>query len=245
MSKIVTLKEGNTEIYPVTSAEAIFDKVKTGNIQDGAVTTIKVGDSAITNIKLASNAVTTPKIADKAVTYGKIDGSTTQNLELLYSYVQPSDASSTIDIDVPIDLTVYKYLQLNVFYEAAAGTSAAWGILYALDGSKGNINCRQCGIEADNTTSISGINRENPQLIAAGVNSASSTSYDVMIQCGNDINFPIAFCRGFGGNQRFQVFSTRILTNPPNFRYIRVPLYNPTAGSRIILWGMKRGDIDL
>lgn len=28
MSKIVTLKEGDMEIYPVTSAEVIFDKVK-------------------------------------------------------------------------------------------------------------------------------------------------------------------------------------------------------------------------
>lgn len=245
MSKIVTLTEGDTEIYPVTSAEAIFDKVKTGNIQDSAVTTIKVGDSAITNIKLASNAVTTPKIADKAVTYSKIDGSTTQNLELLYSYVQPSDASSTIDIDVPIDLTTYKYLQLNVFYEPVGGTSAAWGILYPLDASKRNINCRQCGIEADNTTTISGINRENAQLIAAGVNGGASTSYDVMIQCGNNINYPIAFCRGFGGIQRFQIFSSRILTNPTNFRYIRVPLYSPTAGSRIVLWGMKGNDIGL
>ncbi len=37
MSKIVTLKEGDTEIYPVTSTEAIFDKVKTGNIQDSTI----------------------------------------------------------------------------------------------------------------------------------------------------------------------------------------------------------------
>lgn len=37
MSKIVTLKEGDTEIYPVTSVEAIFDKVKIGNIQDSAI----------------------------------------------------------------------------------------------------------------------------------------------------------------------------------------------------------------
>lgn len=245
MSKIVTLKEGNTEIYPVTSAEAIFDKVKTENIQDSAVTTIKVGDSAITNIKLASNAVTTPKIADKAVTYGKIDGSTTQNLELLYNYVQASDASSTINIDIPIDLTTYKYLQLNVFYEPVSGTSAAWGIVSALDSSKVNIDCRQMGIEADNTATLTGINRQNPQLIAAGVYESSSTSYDVMIQCGNNTNYPIAFCRAFGGNNRYQIFTTRVLTSPTNFRYIRVPLYSPKSGSRIILWGMKGGDIGL
>lgn len=243
MSKIVTLKEGNTEIYPVTSAEAIFDKVKTGNIQDSAVTTIKVGDSAITNIKLASNAVTTPKIADKAVTYGKIDGSTTRNMELVFSYVRETTGTSVINIDVPIDLETYKYLELNIFFEASSSASANWGILSPLDGSKANITCRQCGIEADNTTTISGINREDTQLLAAGIAPAQSTAYDLTIQCGNTINWPIVFGRGFGGAQRWQVFSTRVGTTPSNFKYIRVPLHYPVEGGRILLWGMRRGDI--
>lgn len=244
MSKIVTLKEGNTEIYPVTSAEAIFDKVKTGNIQDGAVTTIKVGDSAITNIKLASNAVTTPKITDKAVTYDKINGSTVKNMELIYSYAQDTTSSAVQDIDIPIDLTTYKYLQLNVFYEASSG-SETWNVVYALDSSKTALTCRQCGIEADNTTTLSGINRDITQLIAAGTSASNSTCFDILIQCGNNINYPIAFCRGFGGTQRWQDFKVRIKTNPSNVKYIRVPLYYAKDGGRILLWGIKGEDMGI
>lgn len=244
MSKIVTLKEGNTEIYPVTSAEAIFDKVKTGNIQDGAITTIKLGDSAVTTIKLASNSVTTGKIANKAVTYDKINGSTVKNLELIYSYVQETTSSAIENIDVPVDLTTYKYVQLNVFYEASIG-SGDWNVISALDSSKAALTCHQCGIEADNTTTLSGINRENTQLIAVGTSANNSTSFDVLIQCGNNINFPIAFCRSFGGIQRWQDFKVRIMTNPSNVKYIRIPLYYAKDGGRILLWGIKGEDMGM
>jgi hypothetical protein len=244
MSKIVTLTEGDTEIYPVTSAEAIFDKVKTGNIQDSAVTTIKLGNNAVTAIKLASNSVATGKIADKAVTYDKIDGSTVKNLELIYSYVQGATSSAIENIDIPVDLTVYKYLQLNVFYEAGSG-SGAWDVISVLNSSKTAITCHQCGIEADNTTTLSGINRENTQLIAVGTSANNSTCFDVLIQCGNNINYPIAFCRSFGGTQRWQDFKVRIMTNPSNVKYIEVPLYYAKDGGRILLWGIKGEDMGL
>lgn len=48
--------------------------VKTGHIQDGAVTTGKIADGAATTTKLVDGAVTTPKIADGAVTDAKITG---------------------------------------------------------------------------------------------------------------------------------------------------------------------------
>lgn len=244
MSKIVTLKEGDTEIYPVTSAEAIFDKVKTGNIQDSAITTIKLGDSAVTAIKLAPNSVTTGKITDKAITYDKIDGSTVKNMELIYSYAQDTTSSVVENIDIPIDLTIYKYLQLNVFYEASTG-SADWNIISVLNSSKTVLTCRQCGIEASDTTTLSGINRDTTQLIAAGTSAGTSTSFDILIQCGNNINYPIAFCRGFGGTQRWQDFKVRILTNPSNVKYIRVPLYYARDGGRILLWGIKGEDMGI
>lgn len=244
MSKIVTLTEGDTEIYPVTSAEAIFDKVKTGNIQDSAVTTIKLGNNAVTAIKLASNSVATGKIADKAVTYDKIDGSTVKNLELIYSYVQGTTSSSVQNIDIPVDLTIYKYLQLNVFYEASSG-SETWAIITALDSTKTALTCRQCGIEAADTTTLSGINRDTAQLIAAGTSANNSTSFDVLIQCGNNVNYPIAFCRSFGGTQRWQDFRVRIMTNPSNVKYIEVPLYYAKDGGRILLWGIKGEDMGI
>lgn len=244
MSKIVTLKEGDTEIYPVTSAEAIFDKVKTGNIQDSAVTTIKLGDNAVTSIKLASNSVTTEKIANKAVTYDKINGSTVKNMELIYSYVQKTTSSAVQNIDIPINLTVYKYLQLNVFYEANSSTENA-NAIYVLNSSKGLISCHQCGIQAVNTTTISGVNSDIPYLIAAGIAKDFSTGFDILIQCGNNINYPIAFCKGFGGNQTWQDIKARILTSPPNVKYIRVPLYYAKDGGRILLWGIKGKDMGI
>lgn len=244
MSKIVTLTEGDTEIYPVTSAEAIFDKVKTGNIQDSAITTIKLGNNAVTEIKLASNSVATEKIIDKAVTYDKIDGSTVKNLELIYSYAQDTVSSAIENIDIPVDLTIYKYLQLNVFYEASSG-SETWGIITALNSTKTALTCRQCGIEAIDTTTLSGINRDTAQLIAAGTSANNSTSYDVLIQCGNNVNYPIAFCRSLGGTQRWQDFRVRILANPRNVKYIRVPLYYPKDGGRILLWGIKGEDMGI
>ena len=244
MSKIVTLKEGDTEIYPVTSAEAIFDKVKTGNIQDSAVTTIKLGDNAVTPIKLASNSVTTEKIANKAVTYDKINGSTVKNMELIYSYVQETTSSAVQNIDIPIDLTIYKYLQLNVFYEANSSTEDATAI-FVLNSSKGLISCHLCGIHASNTTTLTGINDDIPYLVAAGTAKDFSTGLDVIIQCGNNTNYPIAFCKGFGGNQTWQDMKARILTNPPNIKYIRVPLYYAKYGGRILLWGIKGEDMGI
>lgn len=244
MSKIVTLKEGDTEIYPVTSAEAIFDKVKTGNIQDSAVTTIKLGDNAVTSIKLASNSVTTGKIANKAVTYDKINGSTVKNMKLIYSYVQKTTSSEVQNIDIPIDLTVYKYLQLNVFYEANSNTENEAAI-FVLNSSKGLISCHQCGIQAVNTTTLSGINSDIPYLIAAGTDKDLCTGFDVIIQCGNNTNYPIAFCRGFGGNQTWQDVKARVLTNPHKVKYIRVPLYYARDGGRILLWGIKGEDMGI
>lgn len=244
MSKIVTLKEGDTEIYPVTSAEAIFDKVKTGNIQDSAVTTIKLGDNAVTSIKLASNSVTTEKIANKAITYDKINGSTVKNMKLIYSYVQETTSSAVQNIDIPIDLTTYKYLQLNVFYEANLSTEDATTI-FVLNSSKGIISCHLCGIQAVNTTTLSGINSDMPYLIAGGTAKDLCTGLDVIIQCGNNTNYPIAFCRSFGGNQTWQDVKARILNNPSKVKYLRIPLYYARDGGRILLWGIKGEDMGI
>lgn len=52
--------------------------VKTGHIQDSAITEAKVADGAVTTTKIGDSAVTTGKIADGAVTNGKIaDGAVT------------------------------------------------------------------------------------------------------------------------------------------------------------------------
>jgi len=46
--------------------------VKTGHIQDDAVTTGKIVDGAITTSKITDNAVTTPKVSDGSITTSKV-----------------------------------------------------------------------------------------------------------------------------------------------------------------------------
>lgn len=54
--------------------------IKTGHIQDAAVTTNKIADGAVTDTKIADSAVSSAKIANNAVTTGKVaDGSITTN----------------------------------------------------------------------------------------------------------------------------------------------------------------------
>jgi len=48
--------------------------VKTGHIQDGAVTTNKIADTSVTNAKVLDGAISTTKITDGAVTDTKISG---------------------------------------------------------------------------------------------------------------------------------------------------------------------------
>ena len=52
--------------------------IKTGHIQDGAVTTGKIVDGSVTTPKITDNAVTTPKVADSSITTNKVvDGAIT------------------------------------------------------------------------------------------------------------------------------------------------------------------------
>ncbi|MDP3111371.1 MAG: hypothetical protein Q8M71_04640 [Thermodesulfovibrionales bacterium] len=52
--------------------------IKTGHIQDGAVTTGKIVDGSVTTPKITDNAVTTPKVADGSITTNKVvDGAIT------------------------------------------------------------------------------------------------------------------------------------------------------------------------
>jgi hypothetical protein len=48
--------------------------VKTGHIQNSAVTTVKIADGAVTTVKILDSAVTSTKIANGAVTDAKISG---------------------------------------------------------------------------------------------------------------------------------------------------------------------------
>jgi len=77
--------------------------IKTGHIQNGAVTGLKIATAAINASRIAANAVTTPKIADGAVTDAKITGPITAskigftglNADLLDGLHSSSFAAST------------------------------------------------------------------------------------------------------------------------------------------------------
>ncbi|MBI5639933.1 MAG: hypothetical protein HZA17_05860 [Nitrospirae bacterium] len=54
--------------------------VKTGHIQDGAITTNKITDNAVTTQKVADGAITTQKIVDGAIPTSKVaDGAITDS----------------------------------------------------------------------------------------------------------------------------------------------------------------------
>lgn len=79
---ITTLKkkgDTSTNVYPNVKSDNIPNNaITTVKINDGAVTNAKIYDGAVTSGKLASNSVTTGKLASNSVTTAKInDGAVT------------------------------------------------------------------------------------------------------------------------------------------------------------------------
>ncbi|MBI4839159.1 MAG: hypothetical protein HY806_08500 [Nitrospirae bacterium] len=68
------IKTGHMQDNAVTTGKIAGGAVTTSKVADGAVTTQKITDSAISTAKVADGAVTTSKIADGAVTDAKITG---------------------------------------------------------------------------------------------------------------------------------------------------------------------------
>lgn len=171
-----------------------------------------------------------------------IDGTTVRKMEPIYKYVQQSNTSSTTTYEIPIDLTTYKYLEVSVQYYCGSGSSS-WTLIQALDSSKNTITFRQCGIEASNTTTLSGINRDHSQIVATECQSGYPTSFDLRIHVGGDSNPIMVFARSFGGNNTWQVMQARSSSGASSIKYLRIPLTAPRAGGHIIIWGAKGTDM--
>ena len=192
-----------------------------------------------------TGTVSTNMIANGAITAGKIDGTSVRKMEVLYNYVQASDSSATTNYDVPVDFNTYKYLELSVDYSTSGSSGTAWSPIRPLTSSKGSVQCRQCGIEAQNTTTLSGINRNNDEIIAARYQSGNPTGYEVRFHVGAGANSCIAFARGFGGDNGWQILNVKVGTDVGigAVKYLRVPLVTPRAGAHITLWGVKGTDM--
>ena len=171
-----------------------------------------------------------------------IDGVTVRKMEPIYKYVQQNNTSSTTTYDIPIDLTIYKYLEVSVQYYCGSGSSS-WTLIQALDSSKNTINFRQCGIEASNSTTLSGINRDHSQIVATECQSGYPTSFDLRIHVGGDSNPIMVFSRSFGGNNTWQVMQSRSSSGASSIKYLRIPLVAPRAGAHITVWGAKGTDM--
>ena len=61
---------------------ACAECINVNNIQDGAVSTIKIQDGNVTTSKISNNAVTNSKIQDGAVTTGKISNNAVTNTKI-------------------------------------------------------------------------------------------------------------------------------------------------------------------
>ena len=182
------------------------------------------------------------QVADGSISGSQIDGTTVRKMEPIYEYVQQSNTTSTTTYDIPIDLTVYKYLEVSVQYYCGSGGSN-WTLIQALDSSKNTITFRQCGIEASNTTTLSGINRDHSQIVATECQSGYPTSFDLRIHVGGDSNPIMVFARSFGGNNTWQVMQARSSSGASSIKYLRIPLVAPRKGAHITVWGAKGADM--
>lgn len=270
-TKQVTIKDTSSNtLHPVTDSDVVyvgnnsltselsdavhFDTISpatavapitTSMIDDGAITNAKIANNTITASRIAANAVGTSELMADAVTAAKIDGTSVRKMEVLYHYVQASNSSVTTNYDVPVDFTTYKYLELSVVFSTSGSSGTDWTYIQPLTSSKGTVQCRQCGIEAQNTTTITGINRVHTQLIAARYSSGNPSGYEVRFHVGADANSCIAFARGFGGDEGWQVLNVKVGIDVGigAVKYLRVPLVTPRAGAHITLWGVKGADM--
>lgn len=176
--------------------------------------------------------IQTNDIADGAVTAAKIDCTTTQNMELFYSYNQDTSVTSgTVNIDVPVDLVNYHRIRIEAACEPNSGDTSATA--NALTTSKGTINTFQTGWEVWNGT-WAAINRQTTEMIAYGQTGSCSTHIDIEIFRASSINYPTFIANGFGGsdasNRRAQSLQGRIQTGSSSIGYIRVSWKVPQSG---------------
>ena len=113
-------------------------KVRTDDLEDSAVTTVKIADSAVTTAKIADSAVTTAKIADDAVTRSKVGYNTSELMDsgdVSCTVGTGGSATRTTVYSLPTDY--YNLIPLSVYMEVggtvATGETVSISVKAVLD----------------------------------------------------------------------------------------------------------------
>lgn len=119
---------GLTSVWtpPVTGATS---GIRTEDIQDGAITTLKIASLAVTGPKVGPLAISTDKIAANAVTLAKFDRAVTN--KVVYSQGVGADSVWT---DSPVLANVTTTTALKVSSGGSAIAALRWGATSVADG---------------------------------------------------------------------------------------------------------------
>lgn len=181
--------------------------------------------------------ISTDSISNGSLTADKM-ASTVQTYEKYFEYVQESAYTGTVEIDVPIDLTSDQVVKIEMYSEPNSGAQA-WNSASVLSSDKATTyNAEQRGVEISSSSTLNGIYRTYPQVIAWGVSGGYSGHCSITIKHSNPINWPIFEATGYGSNAG-QWLQGRINTSPTNVAYVRIPLSNPNAGGWVRAYRLK------
>lgn len=171
----------------------------------------------------------------------KIDSATLANWEVFYSYTQASSTSSTVTLDIPIDLVTYNRIIIEGACEPSSGTTSA--AITPRDSSKGTITTHQFGLECWQGT-FNNINRSSTELVAYGQDGSNSSHFKVEIFRANTINYPSFIAHSFGGGSTSRImaqnFQGRIAAGPSAIKYIRCVMSQPQANSWVKAYRLKQ-----
>lgn len=156
--------------------------------------------------------------------------------EKFFEYEADTTYSTTVNVDVPIDLSEYREIKIEMFAAASTGASG-WGSATARTEAEA-IQCHQTGIEMEGNTTLVGVNRDMAQIVAWGVDNAQSAQVFITIKKGNNTDYPQYRAEGYGAGTG-QWFQGRVNTAPQNIKYVRIPLLSPTVGSWVRAYGVR------
>lgn len=177
-------------------------------------------------------------LTNGTVSNTKMNYETTDIQEVFYSYTQEAASSTDVTLQIPIDFTTYKQIDVDMFYECQSVT-AAWNYIQAYNTSNSLISCQQMGVEMNGSNTLTGQYRDINEVVAWRVESDWGVSVHLSIRAGNQTNWPIYLAQARGGTGA-QWMGGRISTAPRLVDHLTVPFRVPKAGGWVRATGVRR-----
>lgn len=189
-----------------------------------------------------TGTVGTSQIANDAVTSVKIDHSSINVEELVYTKTFTSDQTSDQNVIIPMNFTTYKKITIEASYEPL-DTATGWRTSYARDNSNNRAICVQTGTEFNPSSTF--IYRTQDQIVSHGVYSYCAVYIKIEILCTTSGNYPTFEAKGMGGWEQTgtvyaQNFLGRISQQGSNIKDIVLEMAKPRSGGWVRVTGVKR-----